>query len=121
VTALWVLLGGAVGAPLRYVVDQLVQSRHDSLFPWGTFTVNVVGSAVLGATAAAGSALGPWVLAAVGTGVCGALTTFSTFGYETVRLVQDGALLTAVANAGASVVVALAACAAGYAGVAAAL
>jgi CrcB protein len=118
VTALWVLLGGAVGAPLRYVVDQLVSSRHDSLFPWGTFTVNVVGSFVLGATAAASSGLDPWVLAAVGTGVCGALTTFSTFGYETVRLVQDGALLTAVANALLSVVVALVACAAGYAVVA---
>lgn len=116
-TALWVLLGGALGAPLRYLVDQVIQSRHDSLFPWGTFTVNVAGSLVLGATVAAGSVLGPWVLAGVGTGVCGALTTFSTFGYETVRLVQDGALLTAVANACLSVAVALAACAAGYAAV----
>jgi len=119
VTALWVLLGGALGAPLRYVVDQLVQVRHDSLFPWGTFTVNVVGSLVLGATVAAGSVLGHWVQAAVGIGVCGALTTFSTFGYETVWLVQDGAVLTAVANACLSVAVALAACAAGYAAVSA--
>lgn len=117
-TALWVLLGGAVGAPLRYLVDQLVQARHDSLFPWGTFTVNVLGSLVVGATAAAASGLDPWVLTVVGTGMCGALTTFSTFGYETVRLLQDGALLTALANATLSVAVALAACAAGYAAVA---
>jgi len=39
-----VVLGGAIGAPLRYPTDLLVQSRHDSVYPWGTFTVNVVGS-----------------------------------------------------------------------------
>ena len=47
-TLLFVILGGAVGAPLRYLTDLYVQSKHDSAFPWGTLTVNVVGSAVLG-------------------------------------------------------------------------
>ncbi|MDT7771894.1 MAG: fluoride exporter, partial [Pseudonocardiales bacterium] len=47
-TVLLVLLGGAIGAPLRYLADRVVQSRHDSGFPWGTFTVNTVGSLVLG-------------------------------------------------------------------------
>ena len=47
-TALMVILGGAIGAPLRYLIDRVVQSRHASEFPWGTWTVNVVGSFVLG-------------------------------------------------------------------------
>lgn len=118
-----VLLGGAVGAPLRYLVDLLVQDRHDSVFPWGTFVVNVVGSLVLGGTVAAVVALdpAPWVLALVGTGVCGAFTTFSTFGYETVRLLEEGSVLTAAANGVASLAVGLGACAGGYAVVAALL
>jgi fluoride exporter len=117
VTLLLVVVGGALGAPLRYLTDLLVQSRHDSVFPWGTLTVNAVGSAVLGLTAGA-LAGGPspgWVLPLVGTGLCGALTTFSTFGYETVRLAQEGSLLEATLNVLASVVVTVLACAGAYA------
>lgn len=122
-TVLMVLLGGAIGAPLRYLADLFVQSRHDSAFPWGTFTVNVVGSLVLGVTAATVVELGspPWVLALVGTGICGALTTFSTFGYETVRLLEEGSVSAAAANGVASIVVGLGACAGGFALVAAVL
>jgi CrcB protein len=117
VTVLLVLVGGALGAPLRYLTDLFVQSRHDSVFPWGTFAVNVVGSLLLGTTAGAvATADGPaWVLTLVGTGFCGALTTFSTFGFETVRLVEDGSLLEAALNVGASVAVGLTACVAGWA------
>jgi CrcB protein len=116
VTVLLVLVGGAIGAPLRYLTDLFVQSRHDSVFPWGTFAVNVVGSLLLGATAGAvATADGPaWVLTLVGTGFCGALTTFSTFGFETVRLVEDGSLLEAALNVSASLVVGMAACVAGW-------
>jgi fluoride exporter len=116
VSVLLVLVGGAIGAPLRYLTDLFVQSRHDSVFPWGTFAVNVVGSLVLGATAGAvATADGPaWVLTLVGTGFCGALTTFSTFGFETVRLVEDGSVLEAALNVGASLVVGMAACVAGW-------
>jgi fluoride exporter len=116
-TVAMVLLGGAIGAPLRYLTDLVVQSRHDSVFPWGTFTVNVVGSLVLGVVAAlvGGLGLASWVLALVGTGICGALTTFSTFGFETVRLLEEGSVLAAVTNSLASLVVALAACAGGWA------
>ena len=115
-TVLLVLVGGALGAPLRYLTDLFVQSRHDSVFPWGTFAVNVVGSLVLGATAGAvATAGGPaWVLTLVGTGFCGALTTFSTFGFETVRLVEDGSLLEAALNVSASLVVGMGACIAGW-------
>ena len=87
-TVLLVLLGGAVGAPARYLTDRAVQRRSNGVFPWGTLCVNVIGSLVLGVVAAAvyaGSAP-EGVLTLVGTGFCGALTTFSTFGYETGRL-----------------------------------
>lgn len=116
VTAVLVGVGGAVGAPLRYLTDLVVQARHDSLMPWGTVVVNVAGSFVLGATAGAVALadLPPWVLTFVGTGVCGALTTFSTFGYETVRLVRDGAWPTALGYLTVSLLLGLAACLAGW-------
>ncbi len=120
-TVAMVLLGGAIGAPIRYLTDLFVQSRHDSVFPWGTFAVNVVGSLVLGVSAALVIGLEPpaWVLALIGTGFCGALTTFSTFGYETVRLLEEGSVLTAVASCAAGLVIGLGACAAGFAAAAA--
>jgi CrcB protein len=115
-TVLLVLVGGAIGAPLRYLTDLFVASRHDSVFPWGTFTVNVAGSLVLGATAGAVTTAGgpAWVLTLVGTGFCGALTTFSTFGFETVRLVENGSLRAAALNVSASLLVGMAACTAGW-------
>ncbi len=116
-TLLLVLLGAAVGAPLRYLIDLLVQSRHDTAFPWGTLTVNAVGSVLLGATAGALAAEpGPgWVLPLLGVGLCGALTTFSTFGFETVRLAQQGSLRAATANTVGSVAVSLGGCAGAFA------
>jgi CrcB protein len=117
VTLLLVLAGGVIGAPLRYLTDLLVQSRHDSVFPWGTFIVNVAGSLVLGAVLGAAStgALPPSVVAFVGTGLCGALTTFSTFGFETLRLVEEGSIATALANVFGSLAAGLAAGAVGWA------
>jgi fluoride exporter len=111
VTLLLVLAGGAIGAPLRYVTDLLVQSRHDSVFPWGTFVVNVVGSLVLGIVLGAASVgtLSADTLSLVATGICGALTTFSTFGFETVRLIEEGSTATAAANALGSLAAGLAA------------
>jgi CrcB protein len=116
VTLLLVLAGGAIGAPLRYLTDLLVQSRHDSVFPWGTLAVNVAGSLILGllAGAADAAAVSDWVLTLVGTGFCGALTTFSTFGYETLRLVEDGSYSQAALNAAVSILLGLGACAAGW-------
>jgi CrcB protein len=108
-SALLVLIGGAVGAPLRYLTDQAVQTRHDTVFPWGTFTVNIVGSAVLGlVTGAFLAAAAPHsVQLLVGVGFCGALTTYSTFSYETLRLYEDGASFYALANVIISVAAAL--------------
>jgi fluoride exporter len=109
VTAVLVMLGAAVGAPLRYLADRAVQARHDSVFPWGTFTVNVAGSFVLGLLirGMAAHAVPGSVDPLLGTGLCGALTTYSTFGYETVRLLEERvrgyAVLNVVANVAASV------------------
>jgi len=95
VIALMVALGAAVGAPARYLTDRAVQSRRRGELPWGTWTVNVVASFVLGSLIGAAPHVSDEVLALVGTGFCGALSTFSTFSYETVRLVQRGRALLA--------------------------
>jgi CrcB protein len=95
-----VILGAAVGAPLRYLTDRAVQARHDTVFPWGTFTVNIIGSVVLGLLvgAATAASVPHSVQLLVGVGFCGTLTTYSTFSYETLRLHEDGAHFHAVAN-----------------------
>ena len=110
-TLLLVLLGGAVGAPTRYLADVAVQRLHRTSFPWGTWAVNVAGSFVLGVIAAGAAT---WMVTLVGTGFCGALTTFSTFGYETVRLAEEGETGTAVANVAVSLAIGLLAAALGW-------
>jgi CrcB protein len=117
VTLLVVCLGAALGAPARYLTDRAVQARHDTLFPWGTFAVNIVGSLVLGGlvATAAHHDVPPALVAGLGTGFCGALTTYSTFGYETVRLAADGARLLAALNVVASLTAGFGAAALGYA------
>lgn len=102
---LLVMLGASIGAPLRYLTDRIIQARHDTLFPWGTFTANLTGCLILGVltgAVAAGAASSPTQLL-IGAGLCGALTTYSTFSYETLRLAQTGARLFAAVNVIASV------------------
>ncbi|MDT8915281.1 fluoride efflux transporter CrcB [Amycolatopsis sp. PS_44_ISF1] len=102
-TPLLVFAGAVLGAPLRYLTDRAVQARHETEFPWGTFTVNLVGCLILGSLAGAGSALPSAVLTFAGTGFCGALTTYSTFSYETLRLAERRAYFAAVMNVVVSV------------------
>lgn len=104
-----VMLGAAVGAPLRYLTDRAVQRRHDTLFPWGTFSVNVVGSLIFGALIGAvrATAAPTELQLGLGVGFCGALTTYSTLSYETLRLAEDGARFFAAANVIASIVAGL--------------
>jgi CrcB protein len=109
VSLLLVIAGAAVGAPLRYLTDRAVQARHDTVFPWGTFTVNIAGSLILGVVAGAATTTGVphQVQLLVGTGFCGALTTYSTFSYETLRLIEQGAKFFAAANIAASIIAGL--------------
>ncbi|MFE2700504.1 fluoride efflux transporter CrcB [Streptomyces mirabilis] len=112
---LLVIVGGMVGAPLRYLTDRAVQTGHDTVFPWGTFAVNVVGCLILGlltGAVAAGTA-GSHLQLFLGTGLCGALTTYSTFSYETLRLTETGAGFYAAANVLVSVTAGLGAAFAG--------
>ena len=97
--ALAVGVAGAVGAIARYLLDGAVQDRTSGIFPFGTLTVNVTGSLVLGFLAGytLTHAGGGTARTVVGTGFCGALTTWSTASWETVRLAEEGATTTAVA------------------------
>jgi CrcB protein len=117
--AAWIafVAAGAVGAPVRYLVDGYVGDRTQGVFPWGTFLVNVTGSLLLGLVT--GLALyhafpnTPKVV--LGTGFCGAYTTFSTFTFETVRLLEEGAINEAFRNAFASLAICAGAAAVGVA------
>ncbi|MCW3036932.1 MAG: CrcB protein [Actinobacteria bacterium] len=111
------VVAGAVGAPARYLLDDAISSRTQGVFPWGTLAINVSGSFLLGLLT--GLALFHGLPATprlvLGTGFCGAYTTFSTFTYETVRLAEEGAVNEAVRNALTSLVLGAAAAAAGLA------
>jgi CrcB protein len=109
---LLVVAGAAVGAPARYLTDRWLQSTHGTGFPWGTFTVNVVASLALGTTV--GATANPVLTALVGTGFCGALTTYSTFGYETFALLERRAPRPAVGNLLGSIVAGVAAAGLGW-------
>ncbi|GLX23804.1 MULTISPECIES: fluoride efflux transporter FluC [Streptomyces] len=106
---LLVVAGAVVGAPLRYLTDRAVQARHDSVFPWGTFVVNVAACLLLGVLAGAvlAGAGSSRVDLLLGTGLCGALSTYSTFSYETLRLAERGRRFLAAANVSASVLAGL--------------
>ena len=94
--ALLVVLGAVAGAPLRYLADNAIGARCRPGFPWGIILVNVAGCGLLGFLA--GWPAAPGLMALAGTGFCGTLTTYSTFSYETVRLLEDRRHFYAVAN-----------------------
>ncbi len=112
-----IALGGAIGAVLRYLVSAQVARRTGIEFPWGTLSVNVVGSFVMGLAAAILlrrmepelQHLAPFVM----TGVLGGFTTFSAFSLEVFLLVERGRPGLALVYAGSSVVLGLAAFALG--------
>ena len=104
-----VSIGGAVGAALRFLVSYWIYRRWPSQFPFGTFVVNVAGCFLIGVLMRMSDA-GVLSLTArlmLVTGLLGALTTFSTFGFETIRLVEQSewglALLNVTANVTISV------------------
>ncbi|MCT1880673.1 fluoride efflux transporter CrcB, partial [Kocuria rhizophila] len=89
IAALAVAVGGGLGAALRFVVDRFVTSHRRGSLPLGTVLVNVVGSFGLGVVSGLGILLGPeWILA-LGTGLFGGFTTFSTAMLDAVRLARE--------------------------------
>ncbi|MGI9033316.1 MAG: fluoride efflux transporter CrcB [Acidimicrobiales bacterium] len=108
---------GALGAPVRYLVDGFVADRAEGAFPWGTLVVNVTGSLLLGLITGLSlyHAFPETPKVVLGTGFCGAYTTFSTFTFETVRLLEEGAVNEAFRNALGTLVTCAGAAAAGVA------
>lgn len=117
-TALLVFVGGAIGAPTRYLVDRYVTpGLGRDRFPLGTLVVNVVGCFILGLVVA-GVARSGWssdTKALVGTGFCGGLTTFSTFSVETVELLAGRRSLATASYLLCSLVIGIGAAAVGSA------
>ena len=123
-TYLSIALGGALGSVARAWLTVVMLRLTGADFPWGTLLINVTGSLVIGAFAALTTvdsrfAAGIDTRSFVITGVCGGFTTFSSFSLQTLELLRDGRVGPACANIAASVMLCLAAVAAGhYAGTA---
>jgi fluoride exporter len=119
-TYLLIAIGGALGSMARYGFSGMVAAATGGTFPFGTMFVNVTGAIFIGFFLTLTGPNGR-LLASVHTrqffavGICGGYTTFSTFSYETVSLMQDGQWLAAGANAVFSVVFCLIAVWLGYA------
>lgn len=105
-----IAIGGAAGAVSRYVIDGLIAERAPGAFPWGTLTINLSGSLLLGllfALATERGILPAGIRGPLMIGFLGAYTTFSTLMLESWRLWEDGAVGLALANALGSVVLGL--------------
>jgi CrcB protein len=114
-----VALGGALGSVARYAATLAAARAWGAAFPWGTILINVAGSFIIACfgTLTARSGLfpaGPGARIFVMVGMCGGFTTFSSFSLQTLELAQDGSWFGAAANILLSVIVCLAAAAAGY-------
>ena len=107
-----------MGTGARYLLSGWVLGAMGTGFPWGTLAVNTIGSFLLAALMYAGveaTAISPALRLVLGTGVMGGFTTYSTFSYETMKYLQDGAWGIAIANMAATLLGCLAACLAGWA------
>ena len=89
-------LGGFIGTALRYLVSRYLQLHLTTLFPWGTFTVNILGSFVIGilyGLSEKGNLLTPEWRIFLTVRLCGGFTTFSTFSNDAFTLLQSGEFL----------------------------
>jgi len=115
---LLVAAGGALGAVARFLVALASVHYWGDRFDWGTLLVNVFGSVLLGLVMhlnLTSDLVSREMRLAIAVGLCGALTTFSTFSYETARYLQAGDLRLAFANIAGNVVLCLLGAAAGLA------
>ena len=114
-----VCLGGALGTGARYLVSGWVPRVLGTALPYGTFAVNVLGSfliAVLMFVGTETTAMPATMRVVLTTGVLGGFTTYSSFSYETMKLLQEGSTGVALANVAVTVIGCLAACMLGWAG-----
>jgi CrcB protein len=102
-----VFTGGAMGAVSRYLISSNVNQRAQRRFPLGTFTVNLIGSIIIGIIAQRAQDLGTQVVLWADVGFVGAFTTFSSLAYETVILLEQGFYLEALPNPTLSVILGL--------------
>jgi crcB protein len=107
---LWIALFGAVGTLARYGLQGLVQVRMGSLFPYGTLIINLTGCFLLGLIGQL--TLNRMLISsdmriAIAVGFFGGYTTFSSFGWETAKMLEDGEWLRATTYIGASVIAGL--------------
>lgn len=117
--ALWIFIGGGLGCVARYWISGWVANRVGEVFPWGTMFVNVSGCFLIGVLATVTSPdgrfwLGPSARSFMLMGVLGGYTTFSSFSWQTLELMRDNQWFWAVGNVVLSVLLCLAAVAAGY-------
>jgi CrcB protein len=122
ITYLWIAFGGALGSIGRYWLSGLVANRFGETFPWGTLVINVTGSFVIGVIGALASPEGrmdsqsrAFATQFLMIGVCGGYTTFSSFSWQTLRLLQDREWLYAGGNVILSVILCMIAVWLGYA------
>jgi len=118
-TYLWIAVGSGLGGMARYASSGLIAAQLGIAFPWGTLTVNVVGSFLIGVLAAVTGPDGRWPLAPdiqrfLTVGFLGGFTTFSAFSLETLQLLRDGAMLRAGAYVSLSVALCLLAVTVGF-------
>ncbi len=110
-----VFLGGGLGAVCRYLVTTQIGARFGTMFPWGTLSVNLLGSLLMGwilglillLTERTGSGLGEAARLFLTVGFLGGFTTFSSFSMETLTLLRGGSLFYALANIGMNVILGL--------------
>jgi CrcB protein len=112
-----IAIGGALGSVARYLISTFVLRTTGTLFPLGTFVVNVIGCLAFGAIAGAASQrvqLAPALRLFLLTGILGGFTTFSSYAFESFTLVRDGQFLWASLNIAGQVIAGLAGMWAGY-------
>jgi len=115
-TWIWIAIAGALGALSRWGISRAGYALFGSGFAWGTLIANVLGCFLMGFLMHVGmntDRIPQPLRTALAIGFLGALTTFSTFSYETIKYIEDGLWISAIANIGANVVLSLAAAIAG--------